>query len=65
MSYLVLYCFHRMIDVIATIISSADALSMESMAASESNMIESLESNRVHLVVIYIQLIILCGECNK
>lgn len=46
-------------------ISAADALCMGLMAISESNWIEALDSKRADLAVVWIQLIVLCGEFSE
>lgn len=46
----------------AAIMSAMDALSMALLAASESSWIESLGQYEVDVVVVWIQLVVLCGE---
>lgn len=46
----------------AAIMSAMDALSMALLAASERSWIESLGQHNVDLVVVWIQLVVLCGE---
>lgn len=55
----------RIINVMAAMISLADALTTGLMAVSERRWIESLDSNRTDIAIMWIQLIVLCGEFSE
>lgn len=55
----------RVVNVMAAIISMTDALSTGLMAASESRSIKALNSNRIDLMLMGIQLVALCREFGE